>query len=109
MVANAEFVIDGSDDALFQPFVLDDAIEMYKENNLQKHDVISMELSEGTLNPETLEKLPIAETHKLNPYFFYVHANPPFIKKCINQEWKISLNFLVKLDTFLKVFNKFYP
>jgi len=82
------------------PNVLDQAIDAYQNNNLQKHDCISMELSEGTLNPDTLEPLENAETHTLNPYFFHVHANPPFNKKCINQNWKLSLNFLLKLDTF---------
>jgi len=103
MISNSEFVIDGSDDALFLSNVLDQAIEAYKSNNLQKYDCISMELSEGTLNPDNLEPLENAKTHTLNPYFFHVHANPPFKKKCINQNWKLSLNFLIKLNTFLEM------
>ena len=103
LLTNSEFWIDGSDDALFEENILDKAIDFYKSNSLQEYDVVSLILNEGTLDPETLEKLPSAETHKLPDWFFHVSYNIPFHKPCIDLSWKLSLNFLVKTEPFLKI------
>jgi hypothetical protein len=100
LLANSEFCIDGSDDALFEENVLDEAISYYKNNNLQKFDIISLILKEGTLNPDTLEELPNAKTHQLHENFFKVRYNLPFHKPAINLDWTLSLNFLIKTTTF---------
>lgn len=101
ILSNSEFLVDGSDDALFQEGVLDEAIDAYKASNLGQYDLISLHLKEGTLDPESLELLPNADTSPLRPEFFMVAYNPPFYKACIPREWKLSLNFLVKTKTFL--------
>lgn len=103
ILANSEFIIDGSDDALFEPNVLDEAIETYKTHNLQKYDVLNLQLKEGTLDPDTLEILPNADVSPLRQEFFMVAYNPPFYKKCIPHHWKLSLNFLIKTATFLEM------
>lgn len=103
LLCNSTYWLDTSDDALLQKDVVSDAIDLYESQNLNKYSIVSLELNEGTLDPETLEPLPNAQTHTLNPLFFYVKANPPFWKKCINPEWKLSLNYLIKLDSILEI------
>jgi len=102
-LCNSEFMCLASDDVLFEDNIFDDGIEAYKSHNLQKYDIISYRLKEGVLDPETLEPLPHLESHNLPPEFFMVRYNPPFHKLSINQDWKLSLTFIVKTDTFFEI------
>lgn len=103
LITNSEFWIDGSDDALFLPNVLDKAIDLYRDNDLQKYDIVSLVLNEGTLDPITLEELPNSKTHQLPDYFFKVSHNIPFHKPCIDLQWQLSLNFLIKTSSLIEI------
>lgn len=102
ILANSEFLVDGSDDALFGPDALDEAIEAFRDG-VNKDSIINLPLKEGVLDSDTLELIEGADTSPLRPEFFMVSYNPPFYKKCINPTWRLSLNFLVKTKTFIKM------
>ena len=103
LLCNSKYWFDFADDALLKENILDNMIDYYEINNLQQYNLLSLNLSEGTLDAETLEPLPNLETHSLHSGFFEVAYNPPFWKKCINRNWKLSLNFIVRTSSFLKI------
>lgn len=103
LLCASQYWFDFADDALLEENILSDAIDYYEQNNLQQYDILSINLKEGTLDPNTLEPLPNFTTHSLHPGFFDIKYNPPFWKPCINRNWKLALNFIIQTKTFIDI------
>lgn len=104
LLAEGEFIFNTADDGLLQENCLDEAYELFHQNCTDK-DLINMTYVEAVLNDETLEIISDEvfkkqiETMSSEYWFAHTHADLACLAG-IEKEWKISLNFFMRLDQF---------
>lgn len=101
LLANSEFIMNTSDDGLLQEDALDLAFDFFK-SGLQDKDIINMTYKEGVLDDVTLEPLNNHASYH-PPEYWNAHFHDDLRLPGINKEWKLCLQFFMKLSRFVEM------
>src|SRR3990167_10031965 len=99
LLASGKFLFNTTDDAILFPHSLDNLVDLWNNENLNKYDIINGKYREGVLDVETLEPLENLPP-ELPEIYWQAHYHQALHLAGISQDWKISLHFFMLLSDF---------
>lgn len=102
LLASGEFLFNTTDDALLKENSIDEMIFLWQEKKCNKYDVINARYREGALDVDTLNPINNLPP-ELPPEYWTAWHHASLRENGVQQNWKISLHFLMKLETFYEL------
>jgi hypothetical protein len=101
LLCDSEFIYNTTDDGLIQEDCIDIAIDLFRENKIEKH-LINMIYDEGVLDIDTLELLNPDHKH-FDPSYWRPWTHGDLRLPGIQQNWKICPHFFMKTKYFIEL------